>query len=70
MHTLEATGDIRKVSLWLGHASIQSTETYLRADPVEKHDVLAARLPSSIKKGSFPNAPDRLLAILSEARAA
>ncbi len=70
MHTLEATGDIRKVSLWLGHASIQSTEAYLRADPVEKHDVLAARLPPGIKKGSFPNAPDRLLAILSEARAA
>ena len=23
-YTLEATGDIRKVSLWLGHASIQS----------------------------------------------
>ncbi len=70
MHTLEATGDIRKVSLWLGHASIQSTEAYLRADPVEKHDLLAARLPPRIKKGSFRNAPDRLLAILSEARAA
>ena len=27
---VEATGDIRKVSLWLGHASIQSTEIYLR----------------------------------------
>jgi site-specific recombinase XerD len=36
MHTLAATGDIRKVALWLGHASIQSTETYLRADPEEK----------------------------------
>jgi integrase/recombinase XerD len=24
MHTLQATGDVRKVSLWLGHASIQS----------------------------------------------
>jgi len=70
MHTLEATGDIRKVSLWLGHASIQSTEPYLRADPVEKHDVLAAKLPPSIKKGSFRNAPDRLLALLSEVRAA
>jgi len=70
MHTLEATGDIRKVSLWLGHASIQSTEAYLRADPVEKHDLLAARLPPGIKKGSFRNAPDRLLAILREARVA
>src|SRR5688572_932458 len=35
MHTLQATGDIRKVSLWLGHASLQSTEVYLRADPTE-----------------------------------
>jgi site-specific recombinase XerD len=26
MHTLQATGDIRKVALWLGHASIQTTE--------------------------------------------
>lgn len=45
MHTLAATGDIRKVALWLGHASIQSTETYLRADPEEKLQILAARRP-------------------------
>ncbi|WP_345946780.1 tyrosine-type recombinase/integrase [Bradyrhizobium sp. 166] len=31
MHTLQATRDVRKVSLWLGHASLQSTEVYLRA---------------------------------------
>ena len=30
IHTLEATRDIRKVSVWLGHASVQSTEIYLR----------------------------------------
>ena len=36
MHTLKATRDVRKVSLWLGHASLQSTEIYLRADPTEK----------------------------------
>ena len=36
MHMLHATRDIRKVALWLGHASLQSTETYLRADPTEK----------------------------------
>jgi len=35
MHTLQATGDVRKVSLRLGRASIQSTEIYLRADPTE-----------------------------------
>jgi site-specific recombinase XerC len=49
MHTLAATGDIRKVALWLGHASIQSTEAYLRADPEEKlqSSRLTAPPPSS-----------------------
>ncbi len=68
-HTLEATGDIRKVSLWLGHASIQSTEIYLRSDPIGKLEVLAARVPPALRKGSFKQAPDRLLAILNDARA-
>ena len=67
---LEATGDIRKVSLWLGHASIQSTEAYLRVDPVEMLEILAARLPPSIVKGSFSGATDRLLAVLADARSA
>ena len=32
IHILQATQDIRKVSLWLGHASLQSTaEIYLLA---------------------------------------
>ena len=66
---VEATGDIREVSLWLGHVSIQSTEIYLRSDPSGKLDVLAARLPPAIRKGSIKEAPDRLLAILNDARA-
>ena len=57
MHTLEATGDIRKVSLGLGHQSIQSTEIYLRADPVEKLDILASGLPPGIRNGAFRDAP-------------
>ncbi|MXY39167.1 MAG: tyrosine-type recombinase/integrase [Rhodospirillaceae bacterium] len=69
IHTLEATGDIRKVSLWLGHKTIRSTEIYLRADPVEKLDILAAGHPPSLRKGSFNDAPDRLLAILRDAKA-
>jgi len=36
MAVLQATHDIRKVSLWLGHADIQTTEVYLHADPTEK----------------------------------
>jgi site-specific recombinase XerD len=63
MHTLQATRDVRKVSLWLGHASLQSTEAYLRADPTEKLEALAAMAPPSLQRGRF-RAPDKLLAML------
>jgi site-specific recombinase XerD len=66
MHTLQATRDVRKVSLWLGHASLQSTEVYLRADPTEKLQALAAMAPPMLKPGRF-RAPDKLLAMLSTA---
>src|SRR5208282_1829865 len=36
MIVLQATQDIRKVSLWLGHATMASTEIYTRGDPTEK----------------------------------
>jgi site-specific recombinase XerD len=65
MHTLEATGDIRKVSLWLGHASLQSTEAYLRVDPAEKLAILASNAAPAVPKGGF-RTPDRLLAMLAE----
>jgi integrase/recombinase XerD len=42
MIALRATGDIRKVALWLGHSSIQSTEIYTRADPTEKLEAIEA----------------------------
>src|SRR6266446_6890348 len=42
MLVLQATGDIRKVALWLGHDDIQTTEVYLRADPTEKLEALEA----------------------------
>ena len=66
MHTLQATRDVRKVSLWLGHASLQSTEVYLRADPTEKLEALAAMAPPMLKPGRF-RAPDKLMAMLSTA---
>jgi integrase/recombinase XerD len=66
MHTLQATRDVRKVSLWLGHASLQSTEPYLRADPTEKLEALSAMAPPMLKPGRF-RAPDKLLAMLSTA---
>jgi integrase/recombinase XerD len=67
MHTLQATRDVRKVSLWLGHASLQSTEVYLRADPTEKLEALAAMAPPMLTPGRF-RAPDKLLAMLNGAR--
>ncbi len=63
MHTLRATRDVRQVALWLGHASIQSTEIYLRADPTEKLAALQAGTAPSLRAGRF-KAPDRLLAML------
>jgi site-specific recombinase XerD len=67
MHILQATADIRKVSLWLGHASIQSTEIYLRADPTEKLDALAMGIPPTLKRGRF-QVPDKLMAMFKDAK--
>ena len=66
MHTLQATGDVRKVALWLGHASLQSTEIYLRADPTEKLEALAGMAPPGLRRGKF-QVPDTLIAMLKAA---
>jgi site-specific recombinase XerD len=65
MHTLQATHDIRKVALWLGHASLQSTEAYLRADPSEKLEALSAMHAPLLKPGRF-RPPDKLIAMLRD----
>jgi site-specific recombinase XerC len=64
MHTLQATRDIRKVALWLGHANVQTTEIYVRADPSEKLEAIEALVPPRLRRGRF-QAPDRLLAMLN-----
>ncbi len=64
MAILHATGDIRKVSLWLGHADIKTTEMYLRASPAEKLEILEVNTPPSIKPGTFPGARDSLMRVL------
>ena len=61
---LKATKDIRKVALWLGHNSIQTTEMYVRADPTEKLEAVSAITPPSLRKGRF-RAPDQLIEMLS-----
>lgn len=60
---LRATHDIRKVSLWLGHADLQTTQVYLRADPTENLQTMDAILPPELRPGRF-RPPDRLLALL------
>jgi site-specific recombinase XerD len=67
MHTLEATRDIRKVALWLGHSSVQTTEIYVRADPTAKLEAIEAVLPPALRRGRF-RAPDKLLASLRPSR--
>ncbi len=64
IHMLQATHDIRKVALWLGHTSLQSTEAYLRADPSEKLEALNATSAPNLTAGRF-RPPDKLLAMLS-----
>ena len=63
MVVLQATQDIRKVSLWLGHSNLTTTEVYVRADPSEKLEAIEAVLPPSLRKGRF-RPPDKLLALL------
>ena len=64
MTLLHATGDIQKVSLWLGHADIKTTEAYLRASPSEKLGILESNTPPSIRPGTFPSATDSLMRVL------
>lgn len=66
MMLLQATGDLRKASLWLGHANVQTTEIYLRADPTETLEAIEAVIPPSLKRGRF-RAPDKLIALLHKA---
>src|SRR5271169_1412109 len=63
MIVLQATQDIRKVSLWLGHANLTTTEVYTRGDPTEKLEAIEAIVPPHLRKGSF-RPPDRLVALL------
>ena len=59
----QATRDIRKVALWLGHADVRTTEVYLRVDPTEKLEAVEAVLPPQLRRGRF-KAPDALIASL------
>jgi len=60
MMIFQATGDLRKVSLWLGHAHMQTTEIYLRTDPMEKIEAIT---PPGLRRG-WSTIPDKLIASL------
>jgi site-specific recombinase XerD len=66
MTILQATNDIRKVSLWLGHSCTQTSEVYTRTDPLEKLDAIASITPPSLRKGTF-EPPEKLIALLKQA---
>ena len=61
---LQATKDLRKVSLWLGHAHMQTTEMYTRADPSVKLEALEAMIAPKLRSGRF-RATDKLIASLT-----
>jgi integrase/recombinase XerD len=61
---LQATKDLRKVALWLGHAHMQTTEMYTRADPSVKLEALESVMPPTLRFGRF-KATDKLIASLT-----
>jgi site-specific recombinase XerD len=61
---LQATKDLRKVSLWLGHAHMQTTEMYTRADPSVKLEALEAMIAPPLRSDRF-KATDKLIASLT-----
>jgi integrase/recombinase XerD len=63
---LQATKDLRKTSLWLGHAHTQTTEMYTRVDPSVKLETLQSVVPPKLRSGRF-KATDKLIASLKAA---
>jgi site-specific recombinase XerD len=62
---LQSTKDIRRVSLWLGHAQQQTSEIYTRVDPSVKLETLESVLAPKLRTGRF-KATDKLLAALKQ----
>ena len=64
LNILQATGDIRKATLWVGHESIQTTEDYLRVDVTQRIGVLESVTPQQLCPGKF-SPPDQLIESLN-----
>lgn len=63
MALLHAGIDTSVIALWMGHASPDSTQTYLHADMTIKQRALARVTPPNTAPGRY-QAPDTLLAYL------
>ncbi len=63
MRLLQAGIDTSVIALWLGHADIQTTQIYLRADLKIKERALARTKPPKTRTGRY-RPPDALLAWL------
>ena len=63
MQLLAAGVDTTVIALWLGHESIQSTQTYIHADMTIKQRALDRTTPSDVAPGRY-RAPDSLMAFL------
>ena len=63
MSLLHAGIDTASIALWLGHASIQTTEIYTRADPSVKLEALESIVAPELRTGRF-KATDALIASL------
>ena len=64
LNVLQATGDVRKVALWLGHESVQTTEDYLRVDVTQRLGLIESMTPPQLRPGKF-RPPDKLIASLT-----
>jgi integrase/recombinase XerD len=65
MNLLHAGVDIATIALWLGHADIRATQTYLHADLALKERALSRTTPPNTAPGRY-RPPDPLLAFLEQ----
>ena len=63
MTLLDAGVDTSVIALWLGHASVRSTDPYLHADITIKEKALALTTPTEARPGRF-QPTDKMLAFL------